>query len=134
MDKKTRIKVRVCGLPLNVASDESEEYVAKIAQEVNDRMIQHMSDEKSINFNMAAILTALNLCDELTHERLMNKITVDKDEVQALQKKLEAAQTAIEELKKNHEQEIEEYKKTVEKLRMDWAMKEQELLGLTGNI
>ena len=57
-------------------------------------------------------------------------MTVDKNEVEALQKKLTAAEDSIAELKKQSAKEIEEYKKSLEKLRLDWAVREKEYLDM----
>lgn len=130
MDRSTRVYVRICGKGLAIMSDERAEYMKELALDVEERMSSLMKSSNRVTFDTAAVLAALNLCDELRQEKLLNRMTVDKNEVDALQKKLTAAEDSIAELKKQNAKEIEEYKKTLEKLRLDWAVREKEYLDM----
>lgn len=130
MDRSTRVYVRICGKGLAIMSDERAEYMKELALDVEERMSSLMKSSNRVTFDTAAVLAALNLCDELRQEKLLNRMTVDKNEVDALQKKLTAAEDSIAELKKQNAKEIEEYKKALEKLRLDWAVREKEYLDM----
>lgn len=130
MDRSTRVYVRICGKGLAIMSDERAEYMKELALDVEERMSALMKSSNRVTFDTAAVLAALNLCDELRQEKLLNRMTVDKNEVDALQKKLTAAEDSIAELKKQNAKEIEEYKKSLEKLRLDWAVREKEYLDM----
>lgn len=130
MDRSTRVYVRICGKGLAIVSDERAEYMKEVAREVDERMSSLIRSSNRVTFDTAAVLTALNLCDELRQQKLLNRMTVDKNEVEALQKKLTAAEDSIAELKKQSANEIEEYKKSLEKLRLDWAVREKEYLDM----
>lgn len=130
MDKGMRVFVRIRGKGLNLVSDERPEYMTGIAEEVDARMGEIMEGNKKITYELAAVLTALNLCDELKQERLLNRITVDKTEVEALQKKLTAAEESIAELKQRAAAEAEEHKKELSKLKLEWALREKEYMDM----
>ena len=130
MDRSTRVYVRICGKGLAIVSDERAEYMKEVAREVDERMSSLIRSSNRVTFDTAAVLTALKLCDELRQQKLLNRMTVDKNEVEALQKKLTAAEDSIAELKKQSAKEIEEYKKSLEKLRLDWAVREKEYLDM----
>ncbi len=127
MDRSTRVYVRICGKGLAIVSDERAEYMKEVAREVDERMSSLIRSSNRVTFDTAAVL---NLCDELRQQKLLNRMTVDKNEVEALQKKLTAAEDSIAELKKQSAKEIEEYKKSLEKLRLDWAVREKEYLDM----
>lgn len=130
MDKGMRVYVRIRGKGFNLVSDERPEYMTEIANEIDSRMGELMESNKKLTYDLAAVLTALNLCDELKKEKLLNQITVDKTEVEALQKKLTAAEDTIAELKKQAAQEAQEHKNAMEKMRLEWAVREKEILDM----
>ena len=130
MERGTRVYVQIRGKGFNLVSDERPEYMTEIANEVDRRMGEMMGANSKLTYDLAAVLTALNLCDELKQEKLLNQITVDKTEVEALQKKLAAAEDTIAELKKQAAADAEEHKNSLEKLRLEWAVREKEFLDM----
>lgn len=130
MDKGLRVFVRIRGKGLNLVSDERPEYMTGIAEEVDARMGEIMDGNPKVTYDLAAVLTALNLCDELKQERLLNQITVDKTEVEALQKKLTAAEESIAELKQRAAAQAEEHKNELAKLKLEWALREKEYMDM----
>lgn len=130
MERGTRVYVQIRGKGFNLVSDERPEYMTEVANEVDRRMGEMMSANSKLTYDLAAVLTALNLCDELKQEKLLNQITVDKTEVEALQKKLTAAEDTIAELKKQAAAEAEEHKNALEKIRLEWAVREKEFLDM----
>lgn len=134
MERSTRVYVRICGKGFNIVSDERPEYMQEVARTVDERMGELLRGNSKITYDMAAVLTALNLCDELKQEKLLNRMTVNKTEVEALQKKLTAAEDSMAELKKEYAAAVEEHKKAMEKLKLEWAIREKEFMDMIEEI
>jgi len=64
-DKITRVKVNINGAEYVIKSNESPEYVVKLANLVDSKMQQIASGSRTMPSTKVAILTALNLADEL---------------------------------------------------------------------
>ena len=116
MERSSRVYVSICGKGLSVVSDERPEYIKDVAQAVDERMGKLLRSNQKVTYDMAAVLVALNLCDELKQEKILNKITVDKNENEALKKKLAKAE--------------EEYKKEIERLKLEWVVREKEYMDM----
>ncbi len=61
---KNRIKLNICGTDYVIISDETEEYMRNIADEVSDEMDGILKTNVRVSVVMAAVLTALKYCDE----------------------------------------------------------------------
>ena len=61
---KNRIKLNICGTDYVIISDETEEYMRNIADEVSDEMDEILKTNVRVSVVMAAVLTALKYCDE----------------------------------------------------------------------
>lgn len=130
MEHSSRVRVSICGKNFTIISDEGQEHIASVANDVNNRMSELMSSNSKITYDMAAVLTALNLSSELKTERMLGSIKDDLDSVDALEKKLQAAEACIAELKKINAEKQEEFRKEREKMRLDWIIKEKEFLDM----
>lgn len=64
MSLKNRVKLNIGGIEIAVLSDESEEYVLGVGQEVDRRIKSQLTTNPSMSVTTAAIITALDLCDE----------------------------------------------------------------------
>lgn len=64
-DVKTRIKVNIYGAEYVVKANESPEYIEKLAHLVDEKMQQIANRNRSMPGSKVAVLTALNLADEL---------------------------------------------------------------------
>jgi cell division protein ZapA (FtsZ GTPase activity inhibitor) len=60
---KTRLTLSICGIDYAICSDESEEYMRKIAQKVNDDVLRIINSNSRISVSMATTLVALEYCD-----------------------------------------------------------------------
>jgi len=80
----TKTNVVISGREYRIVSEETGEYVTRVAYELNERIKSMMSQYVGLSTNMATILAALNLTDELVKAR-------------------EALNTALLELKDLHE-------------------------------
>ncbi len=127
----SKIYVRICGKGFNIVSDEEREYMQEVAGEVDARMGQLIRSDKRVTYDTAAVLTALNLCSELKNMRsLCENQSADAQSIEILQKKLEAAEANISELKKELLDERQHFAKEKEKMRLDWVLKEKEFLDM----
>jgi cell division protein ZapA (FtsZ GTPase activity inhibitor) len=61
---KNRIKLNICGCECGLCSDDSENYIRSIGDEVQKTIDEMMEQNKRISVTMAAIITALDFCDE----------------------------------------------------------------------
>lgn len=60
---KTRIKLNICGIECAFSSDDSENYLRSIGNEVEQAIEDIVTNNERVSVTMAAILTALNCCD-----------------------------------------------------------------------
>ncbi len=67
------MKIKIFGKEYDIKGDTSSEYIKEVASSVNSRMeeISKLAPGKS-SFDIA-VLAALNIADELTQERRVNK-------------------------------------------------------------
>ncbi|HHU49728.1 MAG: cell division protein ZapA [Caldicoprobacterales bacterium] len=77
--KKVRATVRIAGRDYTIRGTESEEYIHRVAIHVNRKMEEVINAQPGLSTAMAAVLTALNLGDEVL------KL---KDEIQSLQTRI----------------------------------------------
>lgn len=61
---KNRIKLNICGCECVIGSDDSENYIRSIGDEVQKAIDEIMKKNERISVTMAAILSALSYCDE----------------------------------------------------------------------
>lgn len=61
---KNRIKLNICGCECVIGSDDSENYIRSVGDEVQKAMDEIMEKNERISVTMAAILSALSYCDE----------------------------------------------------------------------
>jgi len=96
MSKKNRVIVRILGQEYPLMSEDSREYMQKVAYVVDDRMNALIKSNNKLSTSMVAVLTALNLADECL------KCTQDKEK---LEKKVEELINAIEKPSLNGEKD-----------------------------
>ena len=61
---KSRVKLNICGNECVIASEDPESYVLSIGDEVQKAILGIVDANEHVSVTMAAILTALNYCDE----------------------------------------------------------------------
>lgn len=69
MANKNKIAVRILGQEHYLVSTDDKDYVQQVAKMVDDRMQAILKGNSSISYTKIAILTALNLADDLTKAR-----------------------------------------------------------------
>ncbi len=63
--EKTRVKLNICGVDITVSGDVDREAVERIAQAVRQRMESVLRSSGTATVEKAAVLTAMNFCEEL---------------------------------------------------------------------
>ena len=62
-EQKRRVKVHICGMDYMLFTDESDQYMREIGDDIDEMMAAIMRDDSRISVTMAAILTALTIAD-----------------------------------------------------------------------
>ena len=135
MNEKQKLEVRICGRDYTLVSEESPEYIHRVAFFVDQKMREVEEANPRLSISMAAVLTSLNIGDECLKGReetvRLRKETLDKEsEPHSLKQKNETLS-----------QELPELQARYQTLQIRYAKKETELedalksfeLGLQNN-
>lgn len=87
MNSKNHMRLKICGTEYALCSDDSEGYMKEQGEKVEQHIRQMMKDNPSLSISMAAVLTALEYCDDATK----SKDTADNLRVQIKEYLSEAA-------------------------------------------
>ena len=139
--EKTRIRVNIMGRGFNLVAGEEPEYLKSVALELDSRMRKLKNANLSLDYDMLAVLTALNLCDDLFTEQ-KNKATTDevataKEESNKIRKQLVEYSKELSRAESNIkrlERELKESRDKENKLKREWAAKEKEYLDMLGSM
>lgn len=63
--EKQRVKLRIGGIDYYINTDETVEYTVSLGDKIDKRMTEILRSNSLITVNQAAVLTALELADEL---------------------------------------------------------------------
>ena len=69
MGKERLVEIKVFGQTYTVKSDAEEDHIQAIAQYVNEKMEEVLKKTRSVSTLNVAILTALNIADDLLKEK-----------------------------------------------------------------
>jgi cell division protein ZapA len=69
MGKERLVEIKVFGQTYTVKSDAKEDHIQEVARYVNEKMDEVLRKTRSISTLNVAILTALNLADDLLKEK-----------------------------------------------------------------
>ena len=86
MGKERLVEIKVFGQTYTVKTDAEEDYIQEVAKYVNEKMEEVLKKTKSVSTLNVAILTALNIADDLLKEK--EKIVALLREVEAKSKDL----------------------------------------------
>ena len=116
---KNKVKLSICGISCSLVSEDTEEYVLSLGQEVEDFMESLVRQNPRVSLTLAAIITALNFCDS------SHKATASADNLRSqIKDYLEDSSRARLEADEAR-REIEKMKKEIQTLRTRLAEKEQ---------
>ena len=135
--EKTRIRVDIMGRGFNLVSGEKGKYLEMVAKEVDKRMRQLKNENPRLEYDTAAVLTALNLCDDLMSQKEKRNKKDEDEETNLIRsqlveysKELSKATNTIKRLEKEMESIKAESKKREESLKREYAAKEKEILDM----
>ena len=83
MEKERYVEIKVFGQTYTVKTDEEEVYIQRVAQYVNEKMEEVLKKTRSVSTMNVAILTALNIADDLLRERDKREALVKEVEVKS---------------------------------------------------
>jgi cell division protein ZapA len=69
MGKERLVEIKVFGQTYTVKTDAEEDHIQQVARYVNEKMDEVTKNTKSVSSFNVAILTALNIADDLIRER-----------------------------------------------------------------
>jgi len=69
MGKERLVEIKVFGQTYTVKTDAEEDYIREVAKYVNEKMEEILKKTKSVSTLNVAILTALNVADDLLREK-----------------------------------------------------------------
>jgi cell division protein ZapA len=70
VEKERLVEIKVFGQTYTVRSDAEEDHIHAVARYVNEKMEEVLKKTKSVSTLNVAILTALNIADDLLRERV----------------------------------------------------------------
>jgi len=70
MPKERLVEIKVFGQVYTVKTDADEDHLQRVAQYVNEKIDEVVKNTKSVSSLNVAILTALNIADDLIKERI----------------------------------------------------------------
>jgi len=100
VDKKNKIEVKIQGKEYVVRGIESDEYMQKIALYIDKKMNEVSKSNHKLNTAMIAVLTAINVADDLfkTHEGYKEAQRELKEKTEELEKTKASLKSALEEV------------------------------------
>jgi cell division protein ZapA len=69
MGKERLVEIKVFGQTYTIKTDAEEDYIQEVAKYVNEKMEEVLKKTKSVSTLNVAILTALNIADDLLKEK-----------------------------------------------------------------
>lgn len=116
-----RVEVKINNVEYTLLTNESEEYVQRVALLVNKRMAQIQEENKHLSTAMAAVLTAINISDDLLkNEEILDNL---RGELKRYTEDFHAVSAELSDKKL----EVEKLKEDMHKLQIELAKKETEL-------
>jgi cell division protein ZapA len=73
MGKERLVEIKVFGQTYTVKTDAEEDYIQEVARYVNEKVDEVLKKTKSVSTLNVAILTALNIADDLLREKEKKK-------------------------------------------------------------
>ena len=83
MKEERAVEIKVFGQTFSVKTDAEEDHLQSVAQYVNEKMEEVLKKTRSVSTLNVAILTALNIADDLLKEKEQRKALVKEVEVKS---------------------------------------------------
>lgn len=76
--EKTRCRLNICGVEVTVSGDMDRAAAERIAEAVRSRMQQVLNTAYAASIEKAAVITAMNLCEELARQEAARRQSEEK--------------------------------------------------------
>jgi cell division protein ZapA len=83
IEKERMVEIKVFGQTYTVKTDAEEDHIQEVARYVNEKMEEILKKTRSVSTLNVAILTALNIADDLLKEREYRKALLREVEVKS---------------------------------------------------
>jgi len=83
MGRERLVEIKVFGQTYTVKTDAEEDHIQEVAQYVNEKVNEVLKKTRSVSSLNVAILTALNIADDLLKEREMRKALLQEIEAKS---------------------------------------------------
>lgn len=121
---KTNVRLRVCGMECPIISEDSEEYIISVGEEINSRVEQITEKNPQLSTFMAIILIALEYCDTLRKteqnvENLRSLVNKSNEDIELGKMELDYTKVNLEKVKSelvSCKQDLDLFKEKVESL------------------
>ncbi|SKC43607.1 cell division protein ZapA [Maledivibacter halophilus] len=122
MMNKNKVIVKILGQEYTIVGDESREFMQRVSNYVDDKMLEIAEKNKKFSTAMVAVLTAINIGDEYfklfdDYQKLKAENERPTHELEETKKLLEAATIEIKKKTIEYENLLKEYEDMKESLR-----------------
>lgn len=119
MSNKNKVTVKIMDRDYTLISEDSREYMQRVANYVDDKMRETSNGNKKLSTSMVAVLTALNIADELykvlaEKEELEKRINSPQYELKTARDELDAVVSEYERRSSAYEKMIQEFTRLID--------------------
>jgi len=119
MADKNRVIVKILGQEYKLVSDDSREYMQRIANYVDDKMLEISEGNKKLSTAMIAVLTSLNIADEYfkvlqEKEELKKRVSNPGYDFEVTQNKLSVMNSELDNRNKDYEKMVKDFETLLE--------------------
>jgi len=119
MTDKNRVVVKLLGQEYKLISDEPREYMQRVSNYVDDKMVEIAEGNKKLSTAMIAVLTSLNIADEYfklleSSEELEKRISNPGYDFEITQKRLSVMNEELNSRNKDYEKMVTDFESLLE--------------------
>lgn len=131
MAKSSRVHVEIRGRGFNLLSDDAADYLTDIAKKVDVRMTEVITKNPQLTFEKAALLTALNFCDDFEkYKRGDRNDDRIRQQLMEYASELSKAGDVIKNLEKELAAAKRENDEKLEQIKREYELKEKEIMQM----
>lgn len=124
---RNKISISVAGSEFVVTTDEDREYTLELARTVDGKIRTLLQNSPKLNGSLAAILCALDLCDE--NEKNKESCARLREEIRHYLAQVESAGSEQQKLREEYRVQLEKLERENESLRSQLAQYEMGQIG-----
>ncbi len=119
MAQKNKVTVKIMDRDYTLVSEDSREYMQRVANYVDDKMREMFESNKKLSTSMIGVLTALNIADELVKvklekEELEKRINSPQYELKSARDELDAVVAEFERRSSAYEKMVNEFSRLID--------------------